>query len=328
MIISKTPLRISFFGGGTDYPDHYEEHGGEVLSTSIDKYVYITVSRLNPLFEHRIRVAYSRTELVRTVDEIVHPAVRHCLSHLGIDEGVEISVTSDLPARSGLGSSSAFTVGLLHALHAYRGKLVSQEDLAREAIHIEQKVICEKVGSQDQVAAALGGLRRIEFSRDHLFRADPLPVTQDRKRELENHLMVFFSGVTRYAEDVLTEQKQRTAMNYATLCEMRRQVDEGVRILCDCGRSLDDFGQLLHQAWEFKRSLSSKISSGAIDDAYAKARGAGAIGGKLLGAGGGGFLLLFAPPERHDAIRDALNPLVQIDVGLASEGSRIIYLQR
>lgn len=328
MIISKTPLRISFFGGGTDYPDHYEQHGGEVLNTSIDKYVYITVSRLNPLFDHRIRVAYSRTELVRNVDEIIHPSVRHCLKHFGIEEGIEISVTSDLPARSGLGSSSSFTVGLLHALHAFQERLISQEELAREAIHIEQKVICEKVGSQDQVAAALGGLRRTEFSREHVFRADPLPLSKDRVFELQSHLMVFFSGVTRYAEEVLTEQRQRTAVNYSTLCDMRRQVSDAVKILCDSSRSLEDFGALLHEGWELKRSLSTKISSDTIDQAYNKARQAGAIGGKLLGAGGGGFLLVFAPPDKHEAVRRALDPLVQIEVALTSEGSRIIYLQR
>ena len=327
MVISKTPLRVSFFGGGTDYPEYYEAHGGEVLSTSIDKYVYVTVSRLNPLFEHRIRVAYSKTELVKTPEEIAHPCVRHALLWLGIREGVEISVTTDLPARSGLGSSSAFTVGLLHALYAFQGKLVGQEQLALDAIHLEQKVIGEKVGSQDQVATALGGLRRITFAESPVFRADPLPLSQARREDLQSHILLFFTGITRFSEDVLDEQKKRTAQNLPTLAEMRQQVAKGVEILCDPSRPILDFGRLLHRAWEFKQSLSSKISNAPINEAYTKALAEGAYGGKLLGAGGGGFLLVLAPPDRHLSVAKALAPFVRVNAAFETSGSRLIYLQ-
>ncbi len=327
MIISKTPLRVSFFGGGTDYPAHYEEHGGEVISTSIDQYVYVTVTRLNPLFEHKIRVAYSKTELVRTVDEIQHPSVRHCLRDLGIEEGVEVSVTTDLPARTGLGSSSAFTVGLLHALSAYQGKLISQENLAREAIHVEQKLICERVGSQDQVAAALGGFRRITFGKDFVFRAEPVPLSVDRRAQLQSHLLLFFTGITRLAEQVLEEQSSKVQVNAATLSAMRAQVAEAVDILCSARRELAEFGALLHEGWQMKRGLAACISNELIDQSYAKARAQGALGGKLLGAGGGGFLLIFAPPDRHDAIRKALAPLVAVPFGFEQEGSRLVYYQ-
>jgi len=327
MVISKTPLRISFFGGGTDYPEYYEEHGGATLCTSIDKYVYVTVSRLNPLFDHRIRVAYSKTELVREVAEIAHPCVRNALQWFGIESGIEISVTTDLPARSGLGSSSSFTVGLLHALHAFQGRLVGQEQLALEAIHLEQKVIGEKVGSQDQVAAALGGFRHLTFSRSPVFRADPLPLLPSRRNELQDHLLLFFTGITRFAEDVLDEQKKRTPFNLETLAEMREQVFNAEQLLCDERRPIEDFGRSLHAAWEKKRSLSSKVTTDAIDSAYAKALAAGALGGKLLGAGGGGFLLIFAKPADQPAVRSALSPLVEVEVAFESAGSRLIYIQ-
>ncbi|MDX6767759.1 MAG: hypothetical protein SFU85_13330 [Candidatus Methylacidiphilales bacterium] len=327
MVISKTPLRVSFFGGGTDYPEYYEEHGGEVLSTSINQYVYVTVSRLNPLFEHRIRVAYSKTELVRTVSEIAHPCVRNALEWLGIDSGIEISVTTDLPARSGLGSSSSFTVGLLHALYAFKGKLVSQEQLALDAIHLEQKVIGEKVGSQDQVAAALGGFRRITFARSPVFRADPLPLSLERKAELQRHMLLFFTGITRFSEDVLDEQKKRTQVNLATLAAMREQVAAASEMLCGNAFHVRDFGRLLHEAWESKQRLSSKISNSSVNEAYDRARKAGAYGGKLLGAGGGGFLLVLAPPESHAAVTKALEPLVVAGAAFEDDGTRLIHLQ-
>lgn len=328
MIISRTPLRISFFGGGTDYPLHYEVHGGEVLSTSIDRYTYITVSRLDPLFNYRIRVAYSKTELVKTVPEIQHPSVRACLQHLGIEGGIEISVTSDLPARTGLGSSSSFTVGLLNALHAYRGEMLSQEELAREAIHVEQKVIREQVGSQDQVAAAIGGFRHIKFSKKNIFRADPVPVPENRLEELHSQLLLYFTGTTRLAEKVLKEQTKKTGDNFANLAKMREFVVRGREILCDSEEPIGRFGSLLHEAWMLKKSLSSKISNSEIDSAYAKARKAGALGGKLLGAGGGGFLLLQAPPSKHKQIAKALQPMQNVSFNLEEDGSRIIYYKK
>jgi len=327
MVISKTPLRISFFGGGTDYPEYYEQHGGAVLSTSIDKYVYVTVSRLNPLFDHRIRVAYSKTELTKHPAEILHPCVRNALQWLGINGGVEISVTTDLPARSGLGSSSAFTVGLLHSLYAFQGRLIDQEQLALDAIHLEQKVIGEKVGSQDQVASALGGFRHTVFAQTPLFQSRPLPLSRERADELQSHILLFFTGLTRFAEDVLDEQKKNTGANIPVLNKMKDQVLAGVDIVCDPKRSIKEFGKLLHDAWTFKQSLSSRISNPIINSAYAAAMRAGACGGKLLGAGGGGFLLIVADPGRHAHIKQSIAPLVPVEVALESNGSRLIYFQ-
>jgi D-glycero-alpha-D-manno-heptose-7-phosphate kinase len=325
MFITKTPLRISFFGGGTDYPAHYDQHGGAVLNTSIDQYVYITVTRLSPLFDFCIRVAYSRAELVKSVGEIVHPSVRCCLQHHRIERGIEITVTSDLPARTGLGSSSAFTVGLLHALHAFQGRLAEQRQLAEEAIHVEQKLIGERVGSQDQIAAAMGGLRRIVFRTGRNFDPEVLPVSQRRREELHRHLLMFFTGISRSAEVVLEEQSTRTRDNLPALLRMRQQVDEATALLCDERQDIRAFGELLQEAWELKKSLSSRISLDVVDRAYAQARAAGALGGKLLGAGGGGFLLIFAEPGKHAAIRQALAPLVPIPFGFEQDGTRLIY---
>ena len=325
MIISRTPLRISFFGGGTDYPNYYEEHGGEVLSTTIDQYLYITVNRLTQFFEHRIHIGYSKSELVKEVAEIEHPSARSCLKHLGIESGVEIFVMADLPARTGLGSSSAFTVGLLHGLHAFQRNLVSQDFLAREAIHIEQKVIGERVGSQDQVAAAFGGLNHVRFDKRSTFRVDPLPVDPARKALLHSHLMLFFTCIARSANEILVEQEAKVKANEAPLGRMREQVREGAQILCDSKRDIADFGKLLHEGWMLKRGLSSRVSNSSIDAAYATAREHGAIGGKLLGAGGGGFLLLFVPPGRQEAVKSALPALMHVPFGFEEEGTRLIY---
>jgi D-glycero-alpha-D-manno-heptose-7-phosphate kinase len=325
MIISRTPLRISFFGGGTDYPDHYESHGGEVLSTSINQYVYLTINRLSPFFDHRIHIGYSRSERVVNVDEIEHPSVRWCLKHLQVDNGVEIFVMSDLPARTGLGSSSAFTVGLLHCLHAFKNNLVTKDFLAREAIYVEQKLIQERVGSQDQVIAAYGGLNHIHFERERTFWIDPLPVMQSRQKLLESHLMLFFTSIARSANEILEEQCAKIKVNTVPLQKIQEQVGEGVQILCNPDRNIHEFGELLHEAWLLKRSLSSRVSTAYIDEAYDTARARGAIGGKLLGAGGGGFLLLFAPPEKHEEIRQNLPKLMHVPFAFENEGTRLIY---
>jgi len=322
MIITRTPLRISFFGGGTDYPDHYRHHGGEVLSTTIDQYLYLTVNRLSPFFEHRIHIGYSKSEMVKEVAQIEHPSARCCLQHLGITSGVEIFVMSDLPARTGLGSSSAFTVGLLHALHAFQGKTVGQDFLAREALHVEQNVIRERVGSQDQIAAAHGGLNRIHFHHGG-FRVDPVILPIARKEELQSHLMLFFTNISRSANDILEEQCAKVAANAVPLHTMRHQVEQAVEIL-EKGH-LRDFGTLLHQGWLLKRSLSTRISNPLIDECYETARAHGALGGKLLGAGGGGFLLLFVPPEKQEAVKAALPKLVHVPFGFEEEGTRVIY---
>ncbi len=328
MIISRTPLRISFFGGGTDYPAYYEEHGGEVLSTAINQYLYITVNKLNPFFDHRIHIGYSKSELVNEVDEIQHPSVRCCLKHLQIASGVEIFVMSDLPARTGLGSSSAFTVGLLQSLHGFQHRLVSKDFLAREAIHVEQNLIGERVGSQDQVAAAMGGFNHLHFDKKSTFRVEPLPFNPERRADLNRHLMLFFTSISRSAHEIVEEQCRKVQMNLPALKRMRGQVAEGARILCDAGADLREFGELLHEAWLLKKGLSSRVSSSFIDDAYARARQHGAIGGKLLGAGGGGFLLLFVPPERQEELRAALPDLLHVPFAFEEEGTCLIHFSK
>jgi D-glycero-alpha-D-manno-heptose-7-phosphate kinase len=328
MVISQTPLRISFFGGGTDYPGFYDEHGGEVLNTTIDKYLYITVNKLNPFFDHRIHIGYSKSELVNDVDEIQHPSARCCLKHLDISHGVEIFVMSDLPARTGLGSSSAFTVGLLQSLHAFQHRLVSKDFLAREALHVEQNIIKERVGSQDQVAAAFGGFNRVYFDRHSTFRVEPLPFNPERKRALNQHLMLFFTSISRSAHEIVEEQCQKVQINVPSLKQMQKQVAEGTRILCNSKTDLREFGELLHEAWTLKRGLSSRVSNTVIDDAYDRAREHGAIGGKLLGAGGGGFLLLFVPPEKQKSLIANMPGLLHVPFEFEADGTRLVHFSK
>jgi D-glycero-alpha-D-manno-heptose-7-phosphate kinase len=328
MIISRTPVRISFFGGGTDYPGHYEAHGGEVLSTTIDQYLYITVRKLAPFFPHRIHVSYSKSESVQEIDEIQHPSVRHCLKHLDIKHGIDIFLMSDLPARTGLGSSSAFTVGLLRALHALRGDAITKESLAREAIYVEQEVIRERVGSQDQVAAAYGGFNRISFDKQDGFRVTSLTFDPARKKALQSHLMLFFTSISRTADEIVEEQFQKVKLNVDSLKRMQQQVGEGARILADLSRDMREFGELLHEGWMLKRALSSRISNTFIDEAYEQARRHGAIGGKLLGAGGGGFLLLFVPPERQQELRDNLPKLMHVPFGFEDDGTSLVHFSK
>ncbi len=328
MIVTRTPVRVSFLGGGTDYPDYFRRWGGQTLGVAIDRYSYITVNRLAGLFDYRIRVSYSKMELACSVDEIQHPAVRECLRFLGIDGDIEIHYMGDLPARSGLGSSSSFTVALLHALHAYNGDMASQEQLAAEACHVEQEMIRERVGVQDQYTCALGGLVHLKMAADGRIAAGRLPLTSERLAALGAHLMLLYTGIRRDAHEVLGEQLERTRSGAITrdLSELAALVDEGVAALSGTGR-LERFGELLDAAWRIKRGLSSRISSDVIDDCYARARKAGATGGKLLGAGGGGFLLLFAPPERQPAIAAALGELHRVGFGFDHEGSRILFYQ-
>jgi len=328
MIISRTPVRISFFGGGTDYPGHYEDHGGEVLSTTINQYLYITVRELPPFFPHRIHVSYLKSESVNEVDEIQHPSVRCCLRHSEIRHGIDIFLMSDLPARTGLGSSSAFTVGLLRALHALKGDAVTKDSLAREAIYVEQQVIKERVGSQDQVAAAFGGFNRIYFDKPSGFRVEPLVFDSERKKELQSHLMLFFTSISRTASDIVEEQFQKVKVNLASLQKIQQLVGEGRRILCDGKSDMREFGELLHEGWMLKRALSSRISNSFIDEPYGQARKHGAIGGKLLGAGGGGFLLLFAPPERHQALRENLPQLMHVPFAFEEDGVGLVHFSK
>jgi D-glycero-alpha-D-manno-heptose-7-phosphate kinase len=324
MIISRTPYRISFFGGGTDYPTWYRLYGGQVIATTIDKYCYISARYLPPFFEHNFRIVYSRIENCQTIDEIEHPAVRECLRYFNVDQGLEIHHDGDLPARSGLGSSSSFVVGLLHALHALKGAIPGKERLAHEAIHLEQIRLKETVGCQDQVMAAHGGCQRVEFLTDGEIRVTPLTLHPDRLSALNSHLMLFFTGIKRtattiahsYAADVTNVDKQ--------LRTMGSMVDEAFQLLAG-NSDLAAFGKLLHEAWRAKRSLSKQVSNRVVDEIYSAARSAGALGGKLMGAGGGGFMLLFARPSDHERIRERLSKLVHVPFRFERAGSRIIF---
>jgi len=324
MIITRTPFRISFFGGGTDYPGWYREHGGAVLATTINKYCYITCRPLPPFFEHKHRIVYSNIETVKHEDEIKHPAVRAVFSWSQVKQGMEIHHDGDLPARSGLGSSSSFTVGLLHALRGLNGELASKDSLASDAIHIEQNIIGENVGSQDQISAAFGGFNRIEFRRNDSFEVVPIILPKQRRDELRNHLMLCFTGVSRIASEVAKSQIDNLHNRAKELNFMRDMVDEGISILQNLSEPIESFGKLIHTNWTYKRSLSDQVSTLEIDSIYQSAMDAGAIGGKILGAGGGGFLLIFAKPERHAAIREKLSKLVHVPFDFEDSGSRVV----
>lgn len=326
MIISRTPFRISFFGGGSDYPAWYREHGGRVLGTAINKFCWITCRYLPPFFEHRFRIVYSKIEDRMSVDQISHPAVREVLRYLRTEQGVEIHHDGDLPARSGIGSSSSFAVGLLHAMHALRGYMPTMTELAREAIHIEQDRLRDTVGSQDQVLAAHGGLNRIEFLQNDEIVVTPVTLHADRLRELNSHLMLYFSGVSRTASTVAKSYVEDLGAKETQLKLMGQMVDEAIDILR--GGELSRFGALLHEAWRAKRSLDPRISTSYVDEIYEAARSAGALGGKLLGAGGGGFILVFARPEDHARIKEALGKLIHVPFHFDFSGSRIVFFDR
>ncbi len=326
MVIARTPMRISFLGGGTDYPDYYRRHGGMTLATSIDKYTFITVKKLPWYFDHKIKVHYSALERCDTIDELKHTSVRECLRHMGVTKEIEIHYAGDLPARTGMGSSSSFTVCLLHALHALQGKFVSNSELARLAVHLEQDVMNERVGSQDQYSAALGGLRLLKFNQDDSIEHQPVVMGPGRLDELQGQLMLFYTGLTRTAHEVLDEQMQKTKAGTldSDLQKLGDLVPKAIDVLCS-DQSLDAFGELLHEGWVLKRGLSSQIASDQIGTWYESARQAGAIGGKLLGAGGGGCLLFFVPQEKQDAVRNALPELCEIPFKFDHVGSTIVY---
>lgn len=324
MIITRTPFRLSFFGGGTDYPSWYRTHGGAVLATTIDKYCYISCRSLPPFFEHRIRVVYSRIESCQHIDQIGHPAAREVLRYLAVTQGVEVHHDGDLPARSGMGSSSAFTVGLLNAIHAIQGRMVSRETLADEGIHIEQNVLKETVGSQDQVCAAHGGFNHILFSPTGDISVRPVILPPDRLRELNSSLMLFYTGIKRTAASVADTYVSEIHSKKRQMRLFREMVDEAMRILCGAG-DLAEFGQLMHESWLAKRSLSAAVSNPEIDAMYDAAIDAGALGGKLTGAGGGGFLLLFVPQECRNDVRERLSRLLHVPFAFESSGSRVIF---
>ncbi len=324
MIISRTPFRISFFGGGTDYEPWFREHGGAVLSTTIDKYCYLNCRFLPPFFEHRSRIVWSEIERIDDRRQIRHPVIRAVLDLLKIDEGVEIHHHADLPARSGLGSSSSFTNGVLLAAHALLGQMICKRELAELAIHVERTMLAENVGVQDQIATAHGGLNKILIDRDGGFTIEPLILPRSRMSDFHGHLMLFFTGLSRNASDIAAEQIASIAKKQSELHAMRALVDEGERILTGNG-PLEAFGRLLHETWQLKRGLSARIAPQLVDDVYARALQAGALGGKLLGAGGGGFMLFFVAPERHSHVRSAMDSLVHVPFSFESGGAQLIY---
>lgn len=331
LIISRTPLRISFFGGGTDYPMYYDSHRGAVLGTTINQYTYISLKTMQgAFFNHNFRIAYSKTELVKEVDEIEHPSIRECLKHRKLREGLDIHIFSDLPARTGLGSSSSFTVGFLNALDALHGKKRSKQQLADEACFVEQQCIRENVGSQDQFHASFGGFNILEFSSSQIH-VRPVVVKKEKKKLLEENLLVFFTGVTRHASEIVKEQidKTKSRKNDVHLEEMYSLVAEAENILLSSPshQVVEKFGRLLHENWRLKKSLSTQISNPKIDAAYAAALQAGAFGGKLCGAGNGGFLMFFVPEEKQVAVRSALKDLPEVSFQFEDQGSTIIYIK-
>ncbi len=327
MLITETPLRVSFLGGGTDYPAYFEEHGGAVLGTAIDKSAFLSVARFHSeLFDYSVRVSYRQVECVRKIDELEHAPFRECLKWCGIERDVEVDYTAELPAFTGLGSSSTFVVGLLNCLNAFQGKAVRPIDLAYEAIRLERDVLGEAVGCQDQVFAATGGFNLIEFRATDDIVIDRVPFGRPRLEEFENHLMVFFTGIKRSA-DKLAQGYVKSIKGREKLAHfraLRDSVDEGYRILVGQG-SLAPFGELLDKAWKQKRELADGISNPTVEKIYKDGVEGGALGGKLLGAGGGGFILFFVPPERHEAVRRKLHYLTEISIGVNAPGSHIIH---
>lgn len=323
MIISRTPYRVSFIGGGTDYHTWYQEYGGAVLSTTINHYCYLHCRLLPAFFKHKSRIVWSKVEEVLEHHEIQHPSVRAILDYLGITQGIEIHHQGDLPARSGLGSSSAFTVGLLNALYALRGNISSKRELACEAIHIERDILNENVGVQDQIQTAYGGLNKIEIGSNGNFEVMPLVLPHNRLNILHEYLLLFFTGVSRTASDIAAEKIKAIPNKATQMHGLRQMVEDGIKILTS--GDITDFGRLLHEAWMLKRQISSNISPSFIDDIYDRARNAGALGGKVLGAGGGGFMLFFVQPENKPQVYEALKDLLLVPFELEGSGSQIIF---
>jgi D-glycero-alpha-D-manno-heptose-7-phosphate kinase len=325
MIITRTPFRISFFGGGTDYPIFYNEHGGSVLSTTINKYCYITVRYLPPFFDHQYRIRYDVREDTQTPDQIKHPSVRECLKFIGSKRGIEMIHTSDIPAMSGIGSSSSFTVGLLNSLYSLKGQIVSKRQLALDATYVEQELIKENVGSQDQAAAAFGGFNKIKFGgREKLF-IQPVTIGDEKLAYLQKNLLFYFTGFSRISSEIAEEQIKQTPAKISELKNMGQMVDEAVNILNGAKENFKDFGRLLHESWKLKKSISSRISTSQIDLIYEKAMAAGAVGGKICGAGGGGFMLLFVPPEQQPSVKEALKDFLQVPCNFENIGTHTVF---
>ncbi len=323
MIITKTPFRMSFFGGGTDFSGFFNEHGGAVLSTTFDKYAYVTVRNLPPFFEYKTHLTYSKEEKVNSVDEIQHPAIRNAMKWLGMEK-IRMTYEADLPARSGLGTSSSFAVGMLEAFYALKGKHADKKKLSDDAIYLERTLCAEAGGIQDQIAAAFGGFNRIDFSKDG-YTVNPVVMSRERKKELNDNLMLFFTGFSRFSSDIQKGTEKSMKEKTKELLEIYSLVDEAQKILSDNNADLDEFGKLLDYSWNLKRGISEGISTDSIDEQYKKAMDAGALGGKLLGAGGGGFLLFYVPKEKQKSVKNALKDQMQVPFSFENEGTRIIY---
>jgi D-glycero-alpha-D-manno-heptose-7-phosphate kinase len=325
MIITKTPFRISFFGGGTDYPEYFEKHGGAVLATAIDHSAFLSVSRFySRLFDYNIRVSYRQVECVNGVDEIQHPGFRECLRYCGITQDLEVNYTADLPSFSGVGSSSSFMVGLLNALHAFQGRSLRPLELAYRAIELERGVMKECVGCQDQALAAVGGFSLLEFRALDDIVVHRIPLPPERLTFFEQHLLLLYTGVRRRASEIAARQVNRIAQNLETLRRMREMVDLAYDALAGCG-DLETFGKLLDESWRLKQTLDDGVAGSAIRELYDRGLSAGAFGGKLLGAGGGGFLLFFVPPERRQQVRTSLCELEEIPLRINAPGSHILH---
>ena len=323
MIITKTPFRMSFFGGGTDMKEFYETYGGSVISTTFDKYVYVTVRHLPRFFTYKNQVTYSKIERTRSADQIEHPMVRNAMKLLDMQELI-INYDADLPARTGLGSSSSFAVGLLNAFYCLKGKYADKHRLADDAIYVE-RVMCDEAGGlQDQIAASFGGFNRINFSSEG-YEVRPVIISPERKQKLNDNLMFFFTGFTRLSSEIQKDTKKNTGKNIDTLLKMKEQVDIAEQILVSKDRDLDDFGRLLNESWRLKRSTGNKVSTEAIDEIYQKAMDAGALGGKLLGAGGGGFIVFYVPENRQADVKKALNNLLYVPFRFENTGTEVIY---
>lgn len=323
MVITRTPFRMSFFGGGTDMPNFFKENGGSVLSTTFDKYCYVTVRHLPRFFDYSTELSYSKTERVTSIDAIQHPAIRNAMKMLDMHE-IRLTYEADLPARSGLGTSSSFAVGMLNAFYALKGKYADRKKLADEAIYLERDLCDEAGGWQDQIAASFGGFNRIDFNADG-YEVNPIIISPERKKQLNNNLMMFFTGFTRFSAEIQVSTSAAVKDKTAQLKEMLVLVDEAEDILTDKSTDLDEFGRLLDHTWKLKKQVGSKISTDNIDVLYDKAISAGALGGKILGAGGGGFLLFYVQPEKQDAVKKAMDHLLYVPFEFESSGSRVIH---
>ena len=324
MIITKTPFRMSFFGGGTDMEDYFKEYGGAVISTTFDKYCYVNVRHLPRFFDYTNEISYSKTERVKTVDEIQHPAVRNAMKMLDMHE-LRLTYEADLPARSGLGTSSSFAVGMLNAFHSLKGKYADKRKLADEAIYLERVLCNESGGWQDQIAASFGGLNRINFSKEG-YEVIPIIISPERKKRLNDNLMMFFTGFTRFSSEIQkTNSITSSAEKISRLHEMYRLVGDAEAVLQDDHSDLDEFGRLLDYTWQLKRQTGGNVSTDSIDKLYTDGKAAGALGGKLLGAGGGGFLVFYVQPEKQEAVMEAMKDLLYIPFEFENSGTRVIY---